>query len=333
VFGPTSPEAAQLAADGSRFKDAESNDYIGLSLHCGQGPQSSVCANAQAVRFGQPAPSPTAVPDVLPDEPGGYSGFQALHGHRYVAPVLGAGTPNLSRNGYQVTNGSGNLVDLSGNEIQGPFLHTPGFPGFGGITAAQTLAYVADLQETGTPITYGYISDLHANNHPGPSPACTSPPAPRSGFALGPGDPCYKANAAQYDAAFDTFFQRLAAGGITPANTLFVFTADEGDHFAGANVGRAIEPTCTGMPSTTSSACSYPAGQIGELNSNITGLLNQQKGDTTPSTLQNDSAPQFYVTGRPGVTDTATRSLERNVADLKANNPYTTGASNVSGTG
>jgi hypothetical protein len=29
---------------------------------------------------------------VLPDEPGGYTGFQGLFGHRYVAPQLGAGT-------------------------------------------------------------------------------------------------------------------------------------------------------------------------------------------------------------------------------------------------
>jgi len=31
-------------------------------------------------------PSPTAVADLLPDEPGGYNNFQGLFGHRYVAP-------------------------------------------------------------------------------------------------------------------------------------------------------------------------------------------------------------------------------------------------------
>ena len=332
VFGATSPEAAQLAADPNSFKDQETNDYIGLSVHCGAGAAAAVCANAQAVKFGQTAPSPTAVPDLLPDEPGGYAGFQALHGHKYVAPVVGAGTPNLTRNGYQVTNAQGNLVDLSGKEIDGGFVHTPGFPGFGPIRANQTLAYMADLQESGVPITYGYIADLHANNTPS-NPGCSAAGEPRSGSALGPGDPCYEANAAAYDAAFNTFFQRLAADGITPANTLFVFTADEGDHFPGANVGRAITPTCTGTPSTTSYTCSYPAGQLGELNTNLTGLLATEKGDTTPFTLESDSAPEFYVNGKPGVTDTVTRSLERNVADLQANNPYTAGASNVSGTG
>ena len=34
----------------------------------------------------------TAVADVLPDEPGGYTGYQALFGHKYIAPQLGAGT-------------------------------------------------------------------------------------------------------------------------------------------------------------------------------------------------------------------------------------------------
>ena len=47
---------------------------------------------------------------MLPQEPGGYSGFQALFGHRYVAPQLGAGTPNLSSHGVPVTNAAGNLT-------------------------------------------------------------------------------------------------------------------------------------------------------------------------------------------------------------------------------
>ena len=38
---------------------------------------------------------------------------------------------------------------------------------------------------------------------------------------------------AAYDDAFNKFFTRLSADGITRDNTLFVFTADEGDHFVG----------------------------------------------------------------------------------------------------
>src|ERR1039458_8619739 len=92
------------------------------------------------------APSPTAVSDLLPNEPGGYNGYTALFGHRYVAPQLGAGTPSITHNGYQVTNAAGNLVDENGNPINGAFLtNHPGFPGFGPINASQTLAYVACL--------------------------------------------------------------------------------------------------------------------------------------------------------------------------------------------
>ena len=104
------------------------------------------------------------MPDVLPDEPGGYSGFQALFGHRYVAPQLGAGTPSLSRNGFPVTNAAGNLVDENGNQINGAYLtNYPGFPGFGTINASQTLAYMSDMLESGVPVVSGYISDLHGN--------------------------------------------------------------------------------------------------------------------------------------------------------------------------
>ena len=106
VFGPNSPEAMQLAADPDPFKDAETADYVGLGVHCAQGQ--AFCADAMGVKFGQTQPSHTAVADLLPQEPGGYSGYQALFGHRYVAPQLGAGTPNLMHNGFRVTNAKGN---------------------------------------------------------------------------------------------------------------------------------------------------------------------------------------------------------------------------------
>ena len=146
AFGANSPEAQQLAADTDSFKDAETADYVGVAVHCAQG--NAFCAGARADRGNQTTPSPTAVTDSLPDEPGGYSGFQALFGHRYVAPQLGAGTPGLTHHGYQVTNAAGNLVDENGNQINGAFLtNHPGFPGFGPINASQTLA---DSGTTGT---------------------------------------------------------------------------------------------------------------------------------------------------------------------------------------
>src|SRR5262249_16385241 len=137
VFGANSPEVQQLANDPDSFKDAETADYDGVAIHCAR--KSSVCSSAQGVKFGQTSPTPTGVSDVLPDEPGGYKDYQALFGHRYVAPQLGAGTPNLEHNGYQVTNDAGNLVDLNGNQMNGAFLTDhPGFPGFSHINASQT---------------------------------------------------------------------------------------------------------------------------------------------------------------------------------------------------
>jgi hypothetical protein len=324
VFGPNSPEAQQLAADPDSFKDAEVADYVGIGVHCAQG--SAFCADAQGVKFGQSTPAPTAVSDLLPDEPGGYQGYQALFGHRYVAPQLGAGTPNVSRNGYQVTNAAGNLVDENGNQINGAFLtNQAGFPGFSAINASQTLAYMADMQESGVPVTYGYISDIHGNEHIPGVTTCQGAPA-----ALGSGSACYVAQA-QYDQAFETFFQRLAADGITPKNTLFVISSDEGDHEAGANVGRAIQPTpancdgatVSGTTVTPDVLCTYPAGSFGELAGNLTGLLASQANNTTPFTVEADTAPEFYVTGNPPADTPAVRTLERDVGSLTATNPYT----------
>ncbi|HEY2129342.1 MAG TPA: hypothetical protein VGH77_19375 [Streptosporangiaceae bacterium] len=325
VFGASSPEAQQLAADPDSFKDAETADYVGLGVHCARG--SAFCADAQGVKFGQTTPSRTAVPDVLPDEPGGYTGYQGLFGHRYVAPQLGAGTPNLTENGYQVTNAAGNLVDLNGNQINGAFLtNHPGFPGFGSINASQTLAYMADLLQKGVPVVNGYIADIHGNeNIPGLS-ACANAPA-----ALGSGDPCYVAQAQYYNQAFGVFFKRLAAAGITAKNTLFVLSSDEGDHEAGANVGRFVQPSPQGCDGATVSGgtvsadvpCSYPAGTFGELDANVTGLLSSQENNTVPFSLENDTAPEFYVTGNPGPNDPSVRSLEHGVANITAANPYT----------
>ena len=320
VFGPNSPEAAQSAADPDPFKDAEVADYIGVAVHCAQGD--ATCANAQAVKFGQTAPSPSAAGDSLPTEPGGYTGFQGLFGARYAAPQLGAGTPNLFHGPYQVTNAAGNLVDLNGVEIQEPFSHRPGFPGFSP-TATQTLAYLADMQEAGIPVTYGYISDLHERK--AGTGGCTTATATANGRPLGPGDSCYVTNASNYDQAFNTFFQRLAADGITPANTVFMIGAEENDQFVGANVGRATQPT-TVPPSSVpcdgvTTPCHYAVGQIGELAANIKGLLST----TSSSSTQFDIEPQgaaIYVHGQPAADDPTVRQLERDTAAMTGNNPF-----------
>ena len=108
-----------------------------------------------------------------------------------------------------MTNAAGNLVDLNGNQINGAFpANHPGFPGFGPINAAQTLAYVADMLESGVPVVNGYIADIHGNEHIPGLAACAGAPS-----ALGSGSPCYVAQAQYYNQAFGQFFKRLAADG------------------------------------------------------------------------------------------------------------------------
>ena len=70
-------------------------------------------------------------------------------------------------------------------------------------------------------------------------------------------------------------------------------------------------------------ACAYPAGSFGELDANATGLLATEKNDTTSFTMENDTAPEFYLTGNPGPDTPAVRTFEHDVAGLTAANPYT----------
>jgi hypothetical protein len=235
-----------------------------------------------------------------------------------VAPLLGAGTPNLTHDGVPVTNAAGNLTDLFGNEIDNPFASpAAGFPGFGDINAAQSLSYAAGMLEHGIPVVNLYMADLHGNHFIPGLTSCNNAPD-----ALGSGTQCYLDQAAYFNKAFGIFFDRLAKDGITPKNTLYVFSSDEGDHMAGANVGRAIQPTPANCNGTTI-VCTYPAGSFGELGGNIQGMLATQKGNTTPYSLQADTSPSFYLTGNPGPADPVVRAFEHDVAGLTSFNPYT----------
>jgi len=305
VFGAGSPEAAQTAADPDRFKDVETAQYVGEAIHCAKG--AAICAD-----------SSRAVADNLPTEPmpdgspgGGYTGYQAIFGAKYVAPAIGGGA-NTTHDGFQVTDANGNLTDLDGNTMQEPFTQTPGFPGFNP-TASQSLAVLADMQEAGIPVTYAYISDLH-DKKPGAT-GCTSP-----GNALGPGDACYVAALHDYDNAFQKWFQRLADDGITPANTEFVIGAEENDQFAGANVGRATEPTPAGCDGVTV-ACNYTSSQDGELQANIKGLLSTTASSGTQFDVDAQGA-SLYVHGQPGPNDPTVRQLERDTAAMTSNLSY-----------
>jgi len=298
AFGTGSPEwsqavASNAAPSGTAARAKALTDYVGIAIHSAQG--GGICAaNATNVANSRA--------DRLPDEPGGYPGYQALYGAKYVDPAI--------------TGGNACVNDTSGNPVTDPFGQC-GFPGFDGALAKNTLGYVAQMQESGVPVTYAYISDAH-DNHTSSFPAPFNPNFPR---ASGPGEADYKAQLKAYDDAFAAFFTRLATDGITKDNTLFVVTADEGDHFAGGVGTTATDGTLayahTNCSWTTTPSC--PSNQIGEVNLNIKPKL---PAGTPSFVVHSDSSPTFYVNGQPAPTDPTLRKMERDVGALNAIDPY-----------
>ncbi len=232
-------------------------DFVGIAVHCAQG-MSSICARSVAN---------------LPDEPDGYTGFQALYGHKYVAPLINGGSTTM--------------IDLLGGTFSG-------FPGFDGMFPKITGAYVAKMLEAGIQVVYGYVSDAH-DKHPS-----------------GPGSAGYVAQLKEYEQGFAAFFKELTAHGIDETNTLFVITADEGDHFAGV--------TKTGCDGLTT-PCVYDTDEIGEVLVRVDLLLNEA-GITTPFGIHFDMAPAYYLNGNPSETDPVTRNFERALAQLTIADPY-----------
>lgn len=320
IFGAYSPEwnegfNSQTAPYGSAAAELATTDFVGIAVHCAKNP-SSVCAN-----------DPSAKPDVLPDEPGGYDGYEGLFGAKYVNPAIAGGSPVVND-----VYGTTPITDAFGQ---------PGFPGFDGMSAAVTLGYVAQMQEAGIPVTYAYISDVH-DDHNG-------------GGAYGPGEANYVAALKSYDDAFAAFIQRLAADGINKSNTLFIVTADENDHYAGQQAQNCDGVTTPCQYNTVNSKPYHgvydvtnggqdvstwtgpdtwpPVGingpLVGEMGYNMSWLLGSTI-DNTGYDISFDSAPSFYIDGQPQAVDASgnivlnplLRAFENAAANLKAFDPY-----------
>jgi hypothetical protein len=291
VFGEGSPEwnegrDSQIAPFATAARAKALTDFVGITVHCASG--GGICRGDSNAR-----------PDNLPDEPGGYTGFKGLFGAKYVNPAINGGAAAVD--------------DTNGDPIVDPF-GQPGFPGFDGVPAKVSLGYVAQMQEAGVPVTFGYISDAH-DNHQNAFPA---PPDPNGVFprASGPGESDYVQTLHEYDQAFATFFNRLRHDGITKENTLFVVTVDENDHFAGGN---SSDGTWSHTFCNLDQGQQCPANQIGEVNANLLSLL---PAGQPPFSVHNDSAPTVYVNGNPARTDATLRQLERDVSAAKAIDPY-----------
>jgi hypothetical protein len=308
IFGPGSPQAT----DPNAFPN-----YEGVAIHCSA--TSKLCSTANG-----------GFPDKLPWEPNAdgspattdgtgtstaYEGYNALFGHKYVTQAF-----QTLRLGSKVLDGHGNLKDINGNTIVDDFpasTLTPGFPGFS-LPPQYSLGYTADMLEAGVPVVYSYVITPHR-------PLPVNPYG--YGFAgadglgdkndYGPGEAHYVQQLQQYDDAFNKFFTRLANDGITPANTLFVITSEEGDHVVAAN---PTNPGCDGV----TTPCTYgntPGNEVGELSLNFRGLLQAETGITTVASVNNDDAPDIYLKGNPVPTDPTLRTFQRASGTLTVTNP------------
>jgi hypothetical protein len=111
VFGPNSPQHQENLDNHTKAVA----DFEGVSIHCAKA--SPLCAQ-------------NAAPDLLKDEPGGYTGFTGLFGNINVQPQISPGGPVKDLDGNVIADSDGN----------------PGFPGFDP-TPARTLGYLATMLE------------------------------------------------------------------------------------------------------------------------------------------------------------------------------------------
>src|SRR2546421_889115 len=132
VFGKDSAEWIE-ARDHAALAQT---DFVGIAIHCAQG--GGICNTSSHAKA-----------DALPDEPGGYNGFNGLFGAKYVNPAI--------------TGGGTAVKDTENNDIKDP-AGNPGVPGFDGMYARGSLGYVAPMPEAGVPVTFAYISDAHDNH-------------------------------------------------------------------------------------------------------------------------------------------------------------------------
>lgn len=303
VFGPGSPQTT----DPNAFAN-----YEGVAVHCAVNSTLCSAANGGLLDKLPWEPNPdgsAATTDPATGTSTAYEGYNALFGHKYVTQAF----QNLGL-GSNVLDSNGNLKDINGNTIVDDFngTLTPGFPGFS-IAPQYSLGYVADMLEAGIPVVYAYINTPHR-------PVQANPydyGFPTDPGDYGPGEAHYVQTLQQYDDAFNKFFKRLAKDGITPANTLFMIMAEEGDHVV------AAEPTNPGCDGVTI-PCTYgntPGNEVGELNLSFRGLLQAETGITTAASVNSDSAPDIYLASNPGPNDPALRAFEQASGTLTAVNP------------
>jgi hypothetical protein len=316
VFGgtPGSPNFPPVATNDGEFFNLPGNDrnghfindpghavpdadFLGIAVHCAKG--SALCSGSNG-----------GVPDLLPDEPGGYTGFNALFGNIVVAPAINPGhtltvtitEEDVNDKKTEVKIRRPFVNDVFGNPITDLF-GNPGFPTGFDSAPEQTLGYVEQMFKAGIPVVYLYIEDAHDQHG-----------VPFFDRAFGPGEAGYVKQLQDFEKAFKKFFADLTNMGITKENTLFIVTTDENDHFAGS---RHPQHPCDGVVTP----CTYD--HVGEIDAQLDRILATQTGNTTPFDIHFDDAPNVYIHGNPKRTDPVARQFARDLAELKATSVIT----------
>ena len=285
--------------------DLGETDFEGLAIHC---------SLADSGPGGKCSTGNGGEPDSLPDEPGGYNGYNALFGAVNVDPLLtgqsdqplpanytpAGDTPPPAGNWqappvYDVF--APNATDtgrhaVSADNLDASTLPAPPASYHPGLTSTSQI-----LDEDGQAGFPGF-DGMEANNALGYTAAMQEAGVPvtytyisdvhddqydaNHGNAFGPGEAGHEAQLREYNAAFAAFFHRLAADGINKHNTLFLVTVDEGDHYDGS---APLNPGCNGV----TVACEYDTAEaggaafgtpgytrsVGEVDSSLPGLLKE----------------------------------------------------------
>src|SRR5438128_4848351 len=138
AFGTGSPEwneavASNAAPAGTAARAKALTDFVGIAIHCANG--GGICTSNATNATNSRA-------DKLPAEPGGYLGYLGLFGAKYVNPAVCAASSAQS----STVMGQKAVNNMFGQPVTDPF-GQPGFPGFDGALATNTLGYLAQMQE------------------------------------------------------------------------------------------------------------------------------------------------------------------------------------------
>ena len=326
IFGADSPEVHQFNADpdslqGRRDRPTTSARPCTARRAPRRAPTRRPSSSARRRR--RRRPSPTRCPPSRRVR----TATRRSSAHKYVAPQLGAGTPNLTRHGFPVTNAHGNLIDLNGvrDHVSAFTGNQPGFPGF-----SPTASPVArhDGRHAGDPgsrsptatsptCTSGRRAPAAAPRRRPPAPASRSAPATsatrqRQGLRRGvrevlrSGSPQDGINAVQHAV-------RDQRRGERPVRRRQRRPRDHADPGGLRRRDRLLQ-----LPDRTRSASSRPTSRA-------------CSSTTASAGTTYDVEPQgasIYAHGQPGLDDPTLRQLERDTASDDAPTTPTAGRTN-----